>query len=73
VRARARELADRVASGAPLSVMAAKASVRATMDLGCADGMKEGNRLHEVVYASEDAIEGPRAFAEKRPPVWKGR
>lgn len=73
VRARARELADRIASGAPLSVIAAKASVRATMDLGCADGLKEGKRLHEVVYASEDAIEGPRAFAEKRPPVWKGR
>lgn len=73
VRARASELAGRIASGAPLSVMAAKASVRATMDLGCADGLKEGSRLHEVVYASEDAIEGPRAFAEKRPPVWKGR
>jgi len=73
VRTRARELADRIASGAPLSVIAAKASVRATMDLGCAAGLAEGKRLHEVVYASEDAIEGPRAFAEKRPPVWAGR
>ena len=73
VRARARELAGRIASGAPLSVIAAKASVRATMDLGCAAGLEEGKRLHEVVYASEDAIEGPLSFAEKRPPVWKGR
>lgn len=73
VRTRARELADRIASGAPLSVIAAKASVRATMDLGCAAGLEEGKRLHEVVYASQDAIEGPRAFAEKRPPVWQGR
>lgn len=73
VRARARQLADRVAAGAPLSVVAAKASVRATMDLGCAGGLQEGMRLHEVVYASQDAIEGPRAFTEKRAPVWQGK
>lgn len=73
VHARARELAQRVASGAPLSVLAAKASVRATMDLGCTAGMDEAKRLHEAVYSSEDAIEGPRAFAEKRKPNWKGR
>lgn len=73
VRARAIELANRVASGAPLSVVAAKASVRATMDLGCTAGLEEGKRLHEGVYASQDAIEGPRAFAEKRPPVWQGK
>ena len=35
------------------------------MDLGCAGGLEEGKRLHEVVYASNDAIEGPKAFAEK--------
>ncbi|PCH71966.1 MAG: enoyl-CoA hydratase [Rhodobacteraceae bacterium] len=73
VRARARDLADRIALGAPLSVIAAKASVRATMDLGCAAGLEKGKQLHEVVYASQDAIEGPRAFAEKRAPVWQGR
>lgn len=73
VRARARQLAEDIVAGAPLSVRAAKASVRATMDLGCAGGLAEGKRLHEAVYASEDAIEGPRAFAEKRPPVWRGR
>jgi enoyl-CoA hydratase/carnithine racemase len=72
VRARAYDLARRIASAAPLSVVAAKGSVRATMDLGCARGLEEGKRLHEVVYASNDAIEGPRAFAEKRPPVWTG-
>ena len=73
VRSRALELARRIASAAPLSVIAAKGSVRATMDLGCAGGLEEGKRLHEVVYASNDAIEGPKAFAEKRDPVWKGR
>lgn len=73
VRERAIGLAKRIASGAPLSVVAAKASVRATMDLGCTRGLEEGKRLHEAVYASQDAIEGPRAFAEKRAPVWQGR
>ncbi len=53
-------------------MIAAKGGVRATMDLGCAGGLEEGKRLHEVVYASNDAIEGPRAFAEKRAPVWTG-
>jgi enoyl-CoA hydratase len=73
VRSRAMDLARRIANGAPLSVIAAKASVRTTMDLGCREGLVEGKRLHEVVYASQDAIEGPRAFAEKRKPVWQGR
>ncbi|MBB05034.1 enoyl-CoA hydratase/isomerase family protein [Pseudooceanicola sp.] len=72
VRARALKLAKRISSVAPLSVVAAKGGVRATMDLGCAAGMKEGQRLHEVVYSSNDAIEGPKAFAEKRAPVWTG-
>lgn len=73
VRARAMDLARRIAEGAPLSVIAAKASVRATMDLGCREGLVEGKRLHEVAYASQDAIEGPTAFAEKRKPIWRGR
>ncbi|HEV3013300.1 MAG TPA: enoyl-CoA hydratase/isomerase family protein, partial [Actinomycetota bacterium] len=29
--------------------------------------------LFEPVYLSEDAQEGPRAFVERRPPVWRGR
>ena len=73
VRSRALELANRISACAPLSVVAAKASVRATMDLGCTAGLEEGWRLHKDVYASKDAIEGPLAFAEKRPPVWQGK
>lgn len=73
VRARAQALAASIASVAPLSVRAAKASVRATMDLGCKNGLEEGKRLHQVVYESQDAIEGPRAFAERRKPVWQGK
>jgi len=66
------ELAKKIAAGAPLSVRAAKQSVRATMDLGNTEGFKKGLQMHEVVYANEDAIEGLKAFAEKRPPKWQG-
>ncbi len=70
---RARTLAQRIAEAAPLSVEAAKRSAMATMDLVMGHALKEASQLHEKAYSSEDAIEGPRAFAEKRKPVWKGR
>ncbi|WP_407165290.1 enoyl-CoA hydratase-related protein [Bradyrhizobium sp. ORS 111] len=73
MRARALQLARAIAEGAPLSVKAAKATVLAAMDLGYERGAIEGDRLHVEVYASQDAIEGPRAFAEKRKPNWQGR
>ena len=73
VRARALQLARKIVEGAPLSVRAAKASVLAAMDLGCEKGLVEANRLHVEAYASLDAIEGPRDFAEKRKPVWQGK
>ena len=73
VRARALLLARAIVEGAPLSVKAAKASILAAMDLGCAEGLVKANRLHVEAYASQDAIEGPRAFAEKRKPVWRGK
>ena len=73
VRARALRLARTIVEGAPLSVKAAKASVLAAMDLGRGEGLAAAHRLHVEAYASQDAIEGPRAFAEKRKPVWQGR
>jgi enoyl-CoA hydratase len=73
VRARAVALAHRIRDNAPLSVVAAKGSIIAAMSLGCNAGLAEAKRLHEPVYASEDAQEGPRAFAEKRAPRWRGR
>ena len=73
VRARAQALAERIRDNAPLSVMAGKESLKKAMTLGCDAGMVEAKRIYKPVYASEDAIEGPRAFAEKRKPVWKGR
>ena len=73
VRSKAMGLARRIAGNAPLSVRAAKASLAAGMDLGCAAGLARATELHRPVYASADASEGALAFAEKRPPRWTGR
>ena len=73
VRARARELVQRIARNAPLSVNVGKAGLLASVALGAQAGGEESKRLHHAVYSSEDAQEGPRAFIEKRPPRWQGR
>ncbi|MBB5214559.1 enoyl-CoA hydratase/isomerase family protein [Parapusillimonas granuli] len=72
VRDRARKLAKSIRDNAPLTVWAAKQSIGAAMDLGCKEGFEAAKRIHERVYHSQDAIEGPRAFAEKRAPRWSG-
>lgn len=66
-------IAERIRDNAPLSVMAAKESLLRGMDLGLEAGFKKAVEIYESVYSSEDAQEGPRAFAEKRKPVWKAR
>jgi len=71
--ARAQALAGRIAQAAPLSVEAAKRSAVAAMDLVMESALKQADQLHERAYASDDATEGPRAFVEKRAPVWRGR
>jgi enoyl-CoA hydratase/carnithine racemase len=73
LREEAERLAATIAANAPLSVRAAKAMVHATAGRDLDQAIDEGWRLFEPVYHSEDAQEGPRAFLEKRPPVWKGR
>lgn len=67
------ELAAAIAANAPLTVRAGKAMVRATAGLPPAEAAAIADDIYEPVYASDDAQEGPRAFAEKRPPRWQGR
>jgi enoyl-CoA hydratase len=66
------ELARDVIEGAPLSVAAARATVMLATEMGRADALDAGWAAHEDAYNSHDAQEGPRAFAEKRKPVWTG-
>ena len=66
-------LAGRVAKNAPLAVRASQRLVRDSRGRSEAE-FWELQRPHiGPVFRSEDAREGPRAFAEKRPPVWTGR
>lgn len=73
LRETTQQLARTIADNAPLSVRAAKAMVYAAAEVGWSEALAEGDRLFEPVYLSDDAQEGPRAFAEKRPPVWRAR
>ncbi|MEO9779594.1 MAG: carnitinyl-CoA dehydratase [Sedimentitalea sp.] len=74
---RALELAQLIASGPPLVYAAIKEVVRDAEDSKFQDAMNRitNRQLQsvDVLYSSEDQLEGARAFAEKRDPVWKGR
>lgn len=64
-------IAALINAAAPLSVEAVKRSVREASGMSEADGLARELEIGWPVFATEDAKEGPRAFAEKREPVWK--
>ncbi|MEV5835070.1 enoyl-CoA hydratase-related protein [Nocardia sp. NPDC052112] len=67
------ELAREVLAGAPLSVRAARETVMLSTEMGRSAALRSARHAAEYCYYSEDAQEGPRAFAEKRSPRWQGR
>ena len=75
--AKAREYAELMIQGAPLSLAAVKELTRATANLSDEESytfMRSGNaKIYDQMIASADAQEGPRAFAEKRDAVWQGK
>lgn len=66
-------LAEKIAANAPLALQASKALLLGMQGTTEDDFWAMQNEQIGSVFASEDAIEGATAFAEKRPPEWKGR
>jgi enoyl-CoA hydratase len=71
--AKAREIAARIAKNGPLAVKAIVATLRETETLPEDEAFAIEQRHGMAVMSSEDAREGPRAFLEKRAPVFRGR
>src|SRR5438552_10899296 len=69
----AMEYARRIAANAPLAVQAAKELALRGRDLDLASGLRLEQVMNRMLMATEDAREGPAAFAEKRPAQFKGR
>jgi enoyl-CoA hydratase len=70
--AEARALAAAVAGNAPLAVAASKRIISESADWPAAEAFERQNEITQHVFTSADAIEGAAAFAEKRPPLWRG-
>ncbi|HEV2593840.1 MAG TPA: enoyl-CoA hydratase-related protein [Sphingomicrobium sp.] len=66
-------LASQIACNAPIAVRESLAIARAALDLDDASLRKLSDEAQERVISTEDFADGPRAFVEKRSPIWKGR
>jgi enoyl-CoA hydratase len=66
-------LAAAIAAQPPVAVLAAKEAVKLADELPLAAGLRHERRAFFALFATEDQSEGMAAFAQKRPPEWKGR
>ncbi len=79
LRDAAMALATQIASGAPLALQAMKEVLRHIQTMPVEQSLaltkpgRSGLAMYERMSASDDYLEGPRAFAEKRAPKWTGR
>ena len=69
----ARALADRLLQGAPLAQRVIKEMAMRAQQLPMLEAIRFGETMRKVAAATEDAREGLRAAAERRPPEWHGR
>jgi enoyl-CoA hydratase len=65
--------ARRITANAPLAVQATKRSVWEGLGMSLSDAYRNESKISSAIFQTEDAKEGPQAFAEKRPPNWQGR
>jgi enoyl-CoA hydratase/carnithine racemase len=72
---RAREWADQILECSPMSVRASKQAAMRSLDIASLQDATNNGQYRAVgdLFRSEDFIEGPLAFAQKRPPEWKGK
>ena len=68
-----RELAERIVAGPAVAIQAAKQLVYRSYDSTVEQALEDANRAMAIIRSTEDSKEGPRAFAEKRTPEFKGR
>jgi enoyl-CoA hydratase/carnithine racemase len=71
--AEAGRIAEVITQNAPLAVQGIKKVVMTARDMPIEYSWKFAHLVEQRVYRSEDFSEGPKAFAEKRKPQWKGR
>jgi enoyl-CoA hydratase len=70
---KALEIAETIAANGPVAVRAILQVIRETEGMAEGDAFALEAKAGMAVFASEDAREGPRAFAEKRPPRFRDR
>ena len=73
VRAKATEIAEKIAANGPIAVKAIRRSARACLGVAEREAMKMETEISAPVFQTDDAKEGPRAFMEKRAPVYQGQ
>jgi enoyl-CoA hydratase len=73
LRTKAEEYAHRITANGPFAVRKTKESVLRALAVDMKEAYRIESEISKEVFGSDDAKEGPAAFAEKRPPRWTGR